>query len=370
MADETLRRVERVVTTYDITWLLDLAKNSQLDLDPSYQRKSVWTPKDRRFFMDTIFRNYPSPAIFLHKTIDDMTGNTTYHVVDGKQRITTILQFVQNKFALGSEFGDLRLDGMRWRDLTDPSLKRLLWNYRITIEELDDASILDINDVFSRLNKNASKLTRQELRHARFDGWLIHFLEEEAQDPIWKEFKIRTTAKERRMSDVQNLSELAAVILRNKISGFSQDDLDQLYVEHDLGEAEAAEADEFDPDIFKSDFMATRNAFQMLERDSNLISTWAQPFLHFYTLWAALHRNLDGQADLAHVSRRYQRFMSAVKEYEVSDSEALGDRLGELPAFERNVAIYKSASVGATTEEPKRRDRQTALESALFLGVE
>src|SRR4029078_8939953 len=100
MPNEPLRRMERVVTTYDVTWLLDLDKNGQLDLDPPYQRKSVWTPKDRRFFMDTVCRNYPSPAIFLHKTIDDMTGKTTYHVVDGKQRITTLLQFVKDKFSL------------------------------------------------------------------------------------------------------------------------------------------------------------------------------------------------------------------------------------------------------------------------------
>src|SRR4051794_17910701 len=78
VAGESLRRVERVVSTYDVTWLLDLHKNNQLDLDPSYQRKSVWTPKDRRFFMDTIFRNYPSPALFLHKTIEVASGRTTY----------------------------------------------------------------------------------------------------------------------------------------------------------------------------------------------------------------------------------------------------------------------------------------------------
>jgi uncharacterized protein with ParB-like and HNH nuclease domain len=86
--------MDRRPTTQDITWLLDLERNSQLDLDPPYQRRSVWTRKDRQFFLDTVFRNFPSPAIFLHKSMTD-DGAATYHVVDGKQRLQTILQFVK-----------------------------------------------------------------------------------------------------------------------------------------------------------------------------------------------------------------------------------------------------------------------------------
>ena len=362
MADESLRRVERVVTTYDVTWLLDLDKNGQLDLDPSYQRKSVWTTRDRRFFLDTVFRNYPSPAIFLHKTIDDITGRTTYHVVDGKQRISSILLFVQSKFALSNDFGDLRFNGKRWRDFTDPSIRRLLWNYRITIEELDDASVPDINDVFSRLNKNASKLTAQELRHARYDGWLIRFLEEEVQEPIWRALKIKTTAKERRMLDVQNLSELASIVIRKDISGFSQDDLDQLYAEHDAPDSEESE---FDTDAFLAEFTRIKDLMLALEEQTNVVSTWAQPFLHLYILWAALLRNGLDPSEIKAFGEKYRKFMQAVANYQVDDA-GTPVSLDALADFDRSVATYKAASVGATTEEPKRRDRLAALEEALF----
>jgi len=63
--------MKRQPTTQQITWFLDLERNNQLDLNPPYQRKSVWSPKDRRFFLDTIFRNYPTPAIFIHRSIDN-----------------------------------------------------------------------------------------------------------------------------------------------------------------------------------------------------------------------------------------------------------------------------------------------------------
>lgn len=362
MGSEPLRRVERVVSTHDITWLLDLAKNEQLNLDPPYQRKSVWTTKDRRFFMDTVFRNYPSPAIFLHKEIDDATGQTTYHVVDGKQRILTILLYVDNKFALSDDFGDTRFAGRRWRDL-DATARRLLWNYRVTVEELDDASIIDVNDVFSRLNKNANKLNAQELRHARFDGWLINFLEEEATNPVWKTFKVRTTAKAKRMSDVQNISELAAIILQKDIAGFSQDDLDRLYAEHDAPEAEETE---FDAEGFKADFLRVRQTLERLETSFQLVSLYAQPFYNLYVLWAALWRNKLEDSQLDDFASRYKSFMQAVQALSMEDTSIGASPTNGLTGFDLHVATYKAASVGATTEEPQRRSRLNALEAALF----
>src|SRR5437867_3424020 len=104
--------MNRRLSPQDITWLLDLAKNDQLDLEPPYQRRSVWTRKDKQFFLDTIFRNYPSPAIFLHKSMTS-EGKAVYHVVDGKQRLQTILDFVAGKVRIGDDFGDVRLAGKR-----------------------------------------------------------------------------------------------------------------------------------------------------------------------------------------------------------------------------------------------------------------
>ncbi len=51
----------RTLTTQDITWFLDLKEKGQLDLDPPYQRRSVWSPRDKRFFIDTVLNNYPAP---------------------------------------------------------------------------------------------------------------------------------------------------------------------------------------------------------------------------------------------------------------------------------------------------------------------
>ncbi|MDO8732136.1 MAG: DUF262 domain-containing protein [Actinomycetota bacterium] len=354
------------MTTQDLSWLLEQNRREQLDLDPPYQRRSVWTPRDRRSFMDTIFKNYPSPPIFLHKTIDLATGEATYHVVDGKQRISTVLQFLDNKVYLPHDFGDSRFAGKRWRDLSEDDEARVrLWNYRVTVEEIDDVSPTFVREVFERLNKNSRKLTAQELRHARFDGWLINFLEDEIIQPMWKRFKIHTTAKEKRMADVQNLAELAMVTVRHKVSGFDQEDLDGFFAE--LDEADDDETP-FDVDNFTVDFFGFRDWLDDLDKETEVVSTIAQPFLHFYTLWSYINQLGNAPAGLTEFGDRYRKFMEAVGSYDASANEPSLPVDGAATEFERLVAQYKSASVGATTEEPQRIARLDALQQAMQLG--
>jgi uncharacterized protein with ParB-like and HNH nuclease domain len=108
--------MQRRSSTQDVSWFIDMRRNGQLDLDPPYQRRSVWSPKDRRFFLDTIFRGYPSPPIFLHKTVSD-DQKTGYAVVDGKQRLETIFKYVGGELALFPEYGDARFNGKKWNQL-------------------------------------------------------------------------------------------------------------------------------------------------------------------------------------------------------------------------------------------------------------
>ncbi|MEW6586588.1 MAG: DUF262 domain-containing protein, partial [Nitrospirota bacterium] len=97
-----------------IRWFIDLYDYGQLDLDPPYQRRSVWTLNDRRFFLDTVFKNFPCPAIFLYQKTDRTLDKMIYHVVDGKQRLETLISFRSNKLAFDKGYGDVRLNGKSW----------------------------------------------------------------------------------------------------------------------------------------------------------------------------------------------------------------------------------------------------------------
>ena len=213
----------RNLTTQDISWFLDLYAKGQLNLDPPYQRRSVWSPRDRRFFIDTILNNYPAPPIFLHKTLDDQ-GRATYHVVDGKQRLLTIIQFTQEKVRIPDDFADVNLQKKQWKDL-ERSNREKFWNYYLIVEMLPDVSDAAVRNIFDRINRNARKLMPQEMRHAKYDGWFITTAEAEAEKQEWKDFGVSTAARIKRMADVQFVSELFMLLIHHKIEGFDQDSL-------------------------------------------------------------------------------------------------------------------------------------------------
>jgi len=348
--------MDRRPTTQDITWLLDLNRNKQLDLDPPYQRRSVWTAKDRRFFLDTIFRDYPSPAIFLHKNIA-LDGSVKYHVVDGKQRLETILAFVNNKLRIGPEFGDARLDSKRWKDISEIELKHQFWNYQITVEMIDAREGELVRNVFDRLNRNSRRLTAQELRHARFEGWLISEAEAEAELDEWKKLGVSTAAKSNRMLDVQFISELMAVILRNGPQGFSQEKLDELYGEYE----ELDELENFNPDEFRSAFVEAKQKLLGMEALENTVSRWTRGGTgHLYTLWCVLAL-VDDLPSVEELADRYSAFMSKVDE--VADDEVIGQTDGpELTRARR----YRENARGASTEEAQRLARYETLKDALL----
>jgi hypothetical protein len=86
----------------NLAFFHDLYKRCLLDLDPPYQRRSIWSQRFKDFFIDTVLNNYPRPAIFLYEEIS-AAGTAKYHVVDGKQRLLTCFEFVDNRFPVSEQ---------------------------------------------------------------------------------------------------------------------------------------------------------------------------------------------------------------------------------------------------------------------------
>ncbi len=310
--------MNRRPTTQDVSWFLDLHRNGQLDLDPSYQRRSVWSPKDRRFFLDTIFRGYPSPAVFVHKTIES-SDRSTYHVVDGKQRLMTIIMFFQDKLRISKEFGDVRIDGKTWSDLQEErELRRRFLDYPIPVEQLDTDEIGVLNEVFDRLNRNSKRLTRQELRHARYSGWLASFVEKEVDTEEWKTLGIVTTARSRRMADSQALAELFLVCVANRITGFDQDEIDAAYASYDLEPDNAEEPWETDIATALEDaqraFEGGKRGLLGMQAHNGCIGELAKQLMHLYSLWSVLVLNGKLLPEMPTVAERYTSFMAKVND--------------------------------------------------------
>jgi hypothetical protein len=347
--------VNRRQNNQDITWFLDLRRNNQIDLTPPYQRRSVWTPKDRKFFIDTIFRNYPSPAIFLHKTIST-DGKTTYHVVDGKQRLETILLFVDDQIRIPT-IGDTSLNGKKWSELAgNTDHRERFWNYILPVEYLDPSDGVMVEGVFERLNRNSRKLERQELRHAKFDGWLIKLAEAEADKDEWTDWKVSSMMRARRMKDVQFISELLLVLIEKKVFGFDQDELDRKY-----GEYEAPSDDKpslCEPDV-EAELREVKKVISEMETAYAAITDHARTFSSFYTLWCLICIESDIRKTRA-LADNYIKFMTMVEKLESASD--VNEILGAAPANHyADPYKYLQNSRGASTDLSQRQSRFEAL---------
>lgn len=227
--------MHREQTFQTISWFWDLYKRDLLDLDPPYQRRSVWNQSFKDYFIDTILLSYPSPAIFLYKETSP-EGVTQHNVVDGKQRLTTIFEFVSNEFPVYDDAAREELRGKYFRELEDDD-KRALWGYRFSVEFLPTNEEGIINNIFDRINRNVAKLTPQELRHARFDGDFITTAESLTE---WTQMMFsdytnfpRIASKSRKqMKDVELTASLL-LLLEDGPEGYSVNELDREFSKRD-----------------------------------------------------------------------------------------------------------------------------------------
>lgn len=237
---------DRKSTSLTISEFYDNYLSKKYRFNVSYQRKSgVWSEDKKSFLIDSILKNYPMPAIFLRPCVDNTTGKTVYDVVDGKQRLETIIGFIENQFPLTTYFAEddfideanlaaasqiagLTFDEIKKKNGDFPDYIKQFWTYALNIEYLYEQKEELVASVFDRLNRNGEPLTRQELRNSKYaNSVLLNTLIEIAGNEFWTDKLLRL--KSIRMEDVEFISELFFLVLENKILDSSQDLLDSLY---------------------------------------------------------------------------------------------------------------------------------------------
>ncbi len=180
-----------------------------LELQPPYQRREVWSKTARIMLIDTILREIPMPKIFLACSVKN--GKTYRVVIDGQQRISAIIAFVRNEFSLDEPYVGIE-KGKYFRDL-DQDTKNKILSYPIDFNEAYNISEEEVREVYARVNKYTTPLTKQELRRADFPGDFLNVSQKLSLNPIFDSISLFSGANRRRYSDVEYISELIAALI-------------------------------------------------------------------------------------------------------------------------------------------------------------
>ncbi len=167
-----LKKKQRELITstidYNLESLSQLINKRTIDLAPKYQRRFRWDEKRKSKLIESFLMNVPIPPIFLN---EDDFGE--YSVIDGKQRLSSISEFLSGKLSLSNLEIFKDLNGLNFFDLPrefQNSLKIRATIRAIIILRQSDKDIK--YEVFQRLNTGGVHLNAQEIRNSAFPGKL------------------------------------------------------------------------------------------------------------------------------------------------------------------------------------------------------
>jgi hypothetical protein len=229
-----------------------------LNLRPEYQRRLVWDDSKRSLFIESLLLNVPVPPVFLYEW-----ELSRYEVMDGQQRLNSIVDFYENSFALKGLEKWEELNGLRYNDLPD-ILKRGLDRRRLSATVLlvetagnappQQSEIRKL--VFERLNTGGQNLNPQELRNCLFAGEFNNLLIDLSRNPLFTEIwgippysqnvdtqgnvaaVLRENPRYRRMQDCEIVLRFFALRKKTNIRGSVRSMLDRC-MEDQLNSTEA-----------------------------------------------------------------------------------------------------------------------------------
>ena len=123
--NKEMRQIVSQKIDLPISTLPDMIKE-QIDLNPDFQRRGRWDVDKQSRFIESIIMNVPIPPIFLG---EDQYGK--YVVLDGKQRLTAIKDFLSNIFKLSKlkvweDLNGQNFDGLQKKKLAAAITRRVV----------------------------------------------------------------------------------------------------------------------------------------------------------------------------------------------------------------------------------------------------
>jgi hypothetical protein len=204
---------ERRSVSYDgydiiVRQLVDMIRSKEIDISPDYQRHFIWKEDRESELVESILLGIPIPSIYV--AVNAVDG--TWEVVDGVQRLSTILHFVGDADLLEriKRVEPLKLTGLEKLDTFNEitfaelplSAKTSFLNRGLRVTALSDRSDFSVRfDLFERLNTGGVGLHAQEIRTILFRGEFVSVIRSLATDKNFR--KVVKLGREKTQADYE-----------------------------------------------------------------------------------------------------------------------------------------------------------------------
>ncbi len=159
------RYLNTVSYDYSVEYIYNLIKKKKIILEVPFQRQQIWKTDKSSALIESIIMNVPIPPLYFAEE-----ENGDWLVLDGLQRLSSILNYFDNEFALTKLEVLKDLEKVKYKDLP-PKSKSLLNDGLLRVNIIRKDSHKDIKyDIFMRLNRGAVTLNYQELRNCLYRG--------------------------------------------------------------------------------------------------------------------------------------------------------------------------------------------------------
>jgi hypothetical protein len=250
-------------------------RENKLFVNRRYQRKLVWTQEEKQKLIGSILKKYPIPALLIAE-MDKSEG--TYEIIDGLQRIHSIVSFIENSFPTDDQryfdvekfpTAKLALSYGAFvsafnKKLLEPKEVTTILDYVLPFSVMRSANEVEINDVFDRINTYGHRLSEQERRQAGIENEFSvlvrelacslrgdssatalplgkmpqisidlpmanHGYQVKADEVFWVKQGVLRSTDRRDSADEQCIADIAASIVTGEMIERSKDILDSVY---------------------------------------------------------------------------------------------------------------------------------------------
>ena len=183
-----------------------------LAVQPKFQRREVWTTPKKSYLIDTLLKQMPVPPIFLRIVQTEDKKKIVREIIDGQQRISAVLDFIDGKFALAKSQA-VEHGASHYEKLTSDK-QNSIRQFSFVCEVFQGISDAEVLEIFARVNTYSVPLNRQELLNGKYFGFFKQSAYKLAYEHLefWRRNGIYSETAIARMSEVELTSELMIVL--------------------------------------------------------------------------------------------------------------------------------------------------------------